>query len=158
MPTPRRGRSVLSDVTALCGGGRPAFWSQRFRITDVDGGVAIVYHRMLPRPRRHLDFGEYRCSSQGVPLGCRTTGGGGPEHQPGRAGGRLEGGRDSGSADNGGDPRNVRPLPPATVPMVPGRENMEDGLDGEGGEVPDGLHHRDKLLSLLECNRPGPTA
>ena len=48
-------------------------------------------------------------------------------------------------------------LPPAVSPMVTGREYVEHGLVGEGGEVPDGLHPWEILLSLLECDRPGPT-
>ena len=42
--------------------------------------------------------------------------------------------------------------------MVPGREDMEHDPGGEGGEVPDGLHHGNVSPSLLKCVRTGPQA
>ena len=39
-----------------------------------------------------------------------------------------------------------------------GREDVEHGPGGEGGEVPDGLHPGDGSPSLLECIRPEPQA
>ena len=43
------------------------------------------------------------------------------------------------------------------APMVPGREGVEHGPGGKGGEFPDGLHPRDRLSSLSGCHRLGPT-
>ena len=42
--------------------------------------------------------------------------------------------------------------------MVPVREDMEHDPGGEGGEVPDGLHHGDGSPSLLKCVCTGPQA
>ena len=47
------------------------------------------------------------------------------------------GGGGSGSAEYSRDRGHVGTLPPAPDPMVPGREDVEHGLGGEGGEVPD---------------------
>ena len=71
---------------------------------------------------------------------------------------RSEGGGDSGSTENCGYQRHVGPLPPATAPMVPGWEEVENGPGGEGGEVTDGLHPMDRLSSISECDRTGTTA
>ena len=83
--------------------------------------------------------------------GLRTIGGGIFKCETVRDGGRLEGGVNCGSANYGRARGHVSPLPTATAPMVLGRENIEHGLSGEGGEVPDGLHPRDGLSSLLKC-------
>ena len=135
-----------------------AFWYQRHQIPASEGGSEMVHHCMLPLTKQNLDNRYCRCINQGALLGCRTTDGGGPERQPDGAGGRSEGGGDSGSADNGGALRHIVPLPPTTEPMVTGREDMDHGTERDGGEVPDGLYPRDRLLSLSECDCPGPTS
>ena len=42
--------------------------------------------------------------------------------------------------------------------MVPGREDVEHDMGGEGGEIPNGLYSGDGSPYLLECFRPGPQA
>ena len=54
--------------------------------------------------------------------------------------------------------RHIIPLPPAMSPMVPGLEDVQHGMFGERGVVPDGLHPGDSSSSLQECGRPGPTS
>ena len=135
-----------------------AFWYQRHQIPASEGGSEMVHHCMLPLTKQNLDNRYFRCINQGALLGCRTTDGGGPERQPDGAGGRSEGGGYSGSAENGGAQGYAGPLPPTTATMVPGWEDVEHGPGGERGEVPDGLHPRDILSSISECDCPGPTA
>ena len=84
-------------------------------------------------------------NAQGAPPGSRTSGGEGPKYQPRGARGRLKGGGDYGSVDDGGARINAVPLPPATAPMVSVREDVENDPGREGGAVPDILHHRDRL-------------
>ena len=40
---------------------------------------------------------------------------------------------------------------------MPGREDVDHGLVGEGGAVLDGLHTRDGLPYIQERGRPRPT-
>ena len=60
----------------------------------------------------------------------------------------MEGGGYRGIVDDGVDRRHVVPLTPVTVPMVPGREDVEHDPGREGGVVPDGVHFRDRSSSL----------
>ena len=139
-------------------GGHPAVWTKHFRFSDGNGGAAMVHHRMFPCPRQHLDDRECHCSTQRAPPGIGAAGGGGLQRQPRPYRGRLEGGGYRGGTDDGEVRRHFVPLTPATAPMVPGQENLENGPVREGGAVPYGLHHGDVLLSLHERGRPGPTA
>ena len=71
-----QGRSVLSDIIALCGGERPAVWDQRFWLFSGNVVAAMVHHRILPCPQRYLGDIDCCCSSQGAPPGRQTAGGG----------------------------------------------------------------------------------
>ena len=112
----------------------------------------MVHNWVLPLPRQHLDNREYFCRAQGAPPGIGTASGGVLKRQPGGSRGY------NGGADSGRVRGHVGPLPPTTAPMVPGREDVEHGTAGEGGEVPDGLHPGVRLSSLQELARPVPTA
>ena len=71
---------------------------------------------------------------------------------------RSQGERDSNNSENSGSQGYMSPHPPVKMPMVLGRENVEHGPGGEGGDFLDGLHPRERLLSLSEYGRTGPTA
>ena len=118
----------------------------------------MVHHQILPFPQRHLDDRECYRSAQGAPPGIGAPDGGGLKHQPGQAIGISEGGGDCSSTDESGFRRHAGPLPPAKASMVPGREDVEHGLVGEGGAVPDGIHPGDVSSSLQERDHTGPTA
>ena len=74
-----------------------------------------------------------------------VAGGGGLKQQPGQTIGISEVGGDHGSAGGDGVIRHAEPLPTAMAPMVPGWEEVDHGPVGEGGAVPDRLHHGDRL-------------
>ena len=107
----------------------------------------MVHIWMLPLPRRQFDNRECHNRAQGATPGLRNA-----------RGGILnvklfypEGGANLGGANCRRVGGYVVPLPPAPVLMVLGREDVEHGTGGEGGEVPDGLHPGYGLPSLLEC-------
>ena len=143
-PTLQRSHSVLPAITTICGGGYPAVQAQLRRIPDDNGEAAMVHHWMLSCPRRHLGYRKCHRSDQGAPPGSQIAGAGEITHQLGRSRGRLEGGGDCGSIDDGGARRHVVPLPPTMTPMVTGQEDAEHGPGGYGGAVTDGLHSRDR--------------
>ena len=143
-PTPRRGCSVLPAIPTICSGGHTEVRTKRCRLSADSGGAAMVHHRMLPGPQRHLEDRECRCSAQRAPLGIGYAGGGGLQLQPRPAIGISEGGGDRNGTDRCEIRRHVEPLPPAMAPMVTGREGVEHGPGGEGGAVPDGLHPGDR--------------
>ena len=52
------------------------------------------------------------------------------------------------SIDDSRDQRYVSPLPPATEPIVPGQEDVENGQVRERVTVPYRIHPRDRSLYL----------
>ena len=139
---------------ALCGGGCPAIWSQRHWIPAGYRGAAMVHRGMLPRPWWNLDNREGRRSAQGAPQGSRAAGGGEHERELGGARWRPEGGGYRGRFGDGGTRGHVGACPPATAPLVRGREDVEYATKGEGGAVLDGLYPGDGLPSLWKRLRP----
>ena len=98
---------------------------------------------MLPCPQQHLDDRECRRLSQRLTPGRRTAGDGQLQREDFKAGGRLEGGGNRGNASVIRTQGYVGALPPAPALMVPGREDVDNGLGREGGEVLDELNPGD---------------
>ena len=113
---------------------------KRCHLPDGDRGPTLFHHGMLPGPgQRLIHRAHHRCHIPGPPIGV-YHGGWGPKNQRCRAGREHAGHSDRGGPIRHGTEGNVRPLYPATNPMITGWLDMEHDQTGEGGTVPYGVN------------------
>ena len=104
------------------------FFTQRCWLPAGDGGAAVVYREMLPRPQQHLNDRECHRRAQGAPQWLQTVGGGRLQCQTDIDGEIPEGRGCHSIYGNDGAGRYVDSLPPAPALMVLGREDMDHDL------------------------------
>ena len=126
--TPQRSCSVLLVVTVICGRGHPTVQAENCRLPDGYGGAEMLHPLMLTRPQQHLDDRECCFRAQRAPPGIGVSSGGGIQCQPRPSRGRSQGVGYISGTGGGGIGIHVSPIPPATAPMVPGREDVEHGM------------------------------
>ena len=147
-PTPRRDGPILQTAPTFRGGGRLRVRAERHELQGSDRSAAVVHHRVLPRPQRHLNDRVSRRPAQGQNQRHCTGSSGGPQHGTRRPRERSEGNGDCGGNDSGGRGGYDGTFSTAEAHMGKGETDMEHGARGQGRTVTDGLSSRDRLKSL----------
>ena len=155
---PWRRRAPLSRLPRLRSQGYMPARRERHFLPDGEWGEVMVHHQMLPvARRRHNDSGRGGDNGGSVE-GDRVDCCGQLKRGPREDGWPGTGVEDRGGVGDGRPRRSCRALPPATVGVVKGLEEVGSGEAGEGSEVPDGLHPGIRPPDLPERGFPGPKA